>query len=69
MTRLLRYSILCLAILFSTDMAIAQVSEQVRGLHKVKRKETIFGIARQYNLQIEELIEANPEMRQPEYDD
>ena len=68
MTRLLRYSILCLAILFSTDMAIAQVSEQVRGLHKVKRKETIFGIARQYNLQIEELIEANPEMRQPEYE-
>ena len=68
MTRLLRYSILCLAILFSADMAIAQTSEQIRGLHKVKRKETIFGIARQYNIQIEELIEANPEMRQPEYE-
>lgn len=68
MTRILRYSILCLAILFSADMAIAQVSEQIRGLHKVKRKETIFGIARQYDIQIEELIQANPEMRQPDYE-
>ena len=68
MTRIIRYIILCMAILFSTDMAIAQVSEQIRGLHKVKRKETIFGIARQYDIQIEELIEANPEMRQPDYE-
>ena len=59
MTRIIRYTILCLAILFSTDMAIAQVSEQIRGLHKVKRKETIFGIARQYDIQIEELIQAH----------
>ena len=68
MTRILRYSILCLAILFSTDVAIAQVSEQIRGLHKVKRKETIFGIARQYDIQIEELIQANPEMQKPDYE-
>ncbi len=68
MTRIVRYSILCLAILFSADVAMAQVSEQIRGLHKVKRKETIFGIARQYEIQIEELIEANPEMRQPDYE-
>ena len=68
MTRLFRYSILLIAILFATDMAVAQVTEQVRGLHKVKRKETIFGIARQYDIQIEELIQANPEMRQPDYE-
>ena len=68
MTRFLRYSILFLAIFFSTDMVIAQVSEQIRGLHKVKRKETIFGIARQYDIQIEELIQANPEMKQPDYE-
>ena len=68
MTRFLRYTILLLAIFFSTDMALAQVSDQIRGLHKVKRKETIFGIARQYDILIEELIEANPEMRQPEYE-
>ena len=68
MTRIVRYLILFLAIFFSTDMALAQVSEQIRGLHKVKRKETIFGIARQYDIQIEELIQANPEMRKPEYE-
>ena len=68
MTRIVRYLILFLAIFFSTDMALAQVSEQIRGLHKVKRKETIFGIARQYDIQIEDLIQANPEMRKPEYE-
>ena len=68
MTRFLRYAILFLAVLFSTDMAFAQASEQIRGLHKVKRKETIFGIARQYDIKIDDLIEANPEMRQPDYE-
>ena len=68
MTRIVRYLILFLAIFFSTDMALAQVSEQIRGLHKVKRKETIFGIARQYDIQIEDLIQANPEMRKLEYE-
>ena len=68
MMRFFRCSILFLAIFFTTDMAIAQVSDQIRGLHKVKRKETIFGIARQYDIQIEELIQANPEMRQPDYE-
>ena len=68
MMRFLRYAVLLLAIVFATDMAFAQASEPIRGLHKVKRKETIFGIARQYDLKIDELIEANPEMRQPDYE-
>ena len=68
MMRILRYFVLFLALMFTADMAVAQVTEQIRGLHKVKRKETIFGIARQYDLTIEELIEANPEMNQPEYE-
>ena len=68
MTQFLRYSILFLAIFFSKDMVIAQMSDQIRGLHKVKRKETVFGIARQYDIQIDELIQANPEMRQPDYE-
>ena len=37
-------------------------------LHKVKRKETIFGIARDNGLTIDELIEANPEMKTPGYE-
>ena len=40
----------------------------IRGLHQVKRKETIFGISRMYDLTIEELLEANPEMKEPGYE-
>ena len=46
----------------------AQEDESIRGLHQVKRKETIFGISRMYDLTIEELLEANPEMKAPGYE-
>lgn len=36
-------------------------------MHKVKRKETIFGIAKDNGITVEELKEANPEMKQPGY--
>lgn len=35
--------------------------------HKVKKKETIFGIARQYGISTEQLAKANPEMESPDY--
>ena len=41
---------------------------KIREMHKVKKKETIFGIARQYEISIQELIEANPEMNEPGYE-
>ena len=44
---------------FVTETAMAQV-QKYKELHKVKRKETIFGIARDNGLTIDELIEANP---------
>ena len=68
MKRFLRYFLLFSALLFAVDTAVAQFTEQIRGLHKVKRKETIFGIARQYDLTIEDLIEANPEMKASDYE-
>lgn len=34
-----------------------------REMHKVKRKETIFSISRQYGISEQELIEANPELK------
>lgn len=37
-------------------------------MHKVKRSETIFGIARQYGLTVDELIKANPDMSTPGYE-
>lgn len=49
------------------DSALAQTNV-FRELHKVKRKETIFGIARDNGITIEELIKANPEMKTPGYE-
>ena len=36
--------------------------------HKVKKKETIFGIAKEYGVSIQELINANPEMKEEGYE-
>ena len=66
MTRILRYFVLLLVLTFTVD-SVAQSADE-SGTHKVKRKETIFGIARMYNLTIEDLIKANPEMKEPGYE-
>ena len=52
---------------FMAGTALAQVQDY-KELHKVKRKETIFGIARENGLTIEELIKANPEMNTPGFE-
>lgn len=56
-----------LAMIFASDVAMAQTSKY-REMHKVKRKETVFGIARDYGLTVQELINANPEMNKPGYE-
>ena len=56
------------ALCLTVGVASAQESEQIRGLHKVKKKETIFGISRMYDLTIEQLMKANPEMSEPGYE-
>ena len=48
--------------------ALAQSSNQWRDSHKVKRHETVFGIARNYDITIDELLDANPEMREKGYE-
>ena len=53
--------------LFMVEPVQAQ-DAKIREMHKVKKKETIFGIARQYEISIQELIEANPEMNEPGYE-
>ena len=40
-----------------------QKKESWRDMHKVKRRETIYSIAKEYEITEEELIEANPELR------
>lgn len=48
--------------------AFAQGTTQWRDIHKVKKHETIFGIARSYDLSIDDILNANPEMRQKGYE-
>ena len=52
---------------FSAETAMGQ-AQTFKDLHEVKRKETIFGIARDNGLTVQELIDANPEMNQPGYE-
>ena len=36
--------------------------------YKVKKKDTLYGIAKQYNISVDALIDANPEMKEPGYE-
>lgn len=63
----LRKYIFIAIIAFSSVSLFAQTTKW-RDIHTVKKRETIFGIARQYNISIDELMDANPEMRQPGYE-
>lgn len=53
--------VLCLA-----AAAMAQTNKW-RDMYKVKKKDTIFGIARQCGITVPELMDANPEMKQEGY--
>lgn len=66
MTRFLR-SIVVALLLCLTAGAAAQTTKW-RDMYKVKKKDTIFGIARQYGISIPELMEANPEMKAEGYE-
>lgn len=68
MTKCLRYFLLLAMAFLSASVASAQVPGSIRGQHKVKKKETIFGISRMYELSVDELLNANPEMKEPGYE-
>lgn len=53
---------------FALGMGAQTSNTKWREVHKVKKKETIFGIAKANGLTIEELIKANPEMNKPGYE-
>lgn len=67
MTSFLRYFLLFAAFSFTLG-SLAQSDVNLRGYHKVKKKETIFGIAKLYDLTLDDLMKANPEMNQPGYE-
>jgi LysM repeat protein len=46
-----------------TTQAQMEVKSHCKDMHKVKRKETIFSVCRKYEITEQELIEANPELK------
>ncbi len=66
MVRILKYTLL-IAMLCVASFSYAQGNDY-REMHKVKKGETIFGIAKKYEITIEELIKANPDMNAVGYE-
>ena len=54
--------VVCIAILLGFV-----TSAQAQQVHKVKKQETIYGISRDYNITIDELMSANPEMKNADF--
>ena len=66
MKRLARCLLVVAALTFSI-VAAAQGGKKWREMHKVEKSETIYGIARDYGLTVDELVKANPDMGVPGY--
>ena len=62
MTKILRYFWV-----FFLFVATSVTAQQVTVPHKVKKKETIYGIAHSYGITEEQLRQANPGMERPDY--
>lgn len=62
----LRYLLPVLVAVFFSVTVTAQTTKW-KEIHKVKKKETIFGIARDNGITVDELVKANPEMASPDY--
>ena len=66
MKREIGYLVLSLVLFLAAGSVLAQ-TPQWRDMHKVKRSETIYSIARDYGITVDDLIKANPEMASPDY--
>lgn len=64
--RNLSRTIMTLVLSIVCAVSFAQ-TENWRQMHKVKSKETLYSIAREYGLTVEELTKANPDMAAPGY--
>lgn len=63
MRRFLRYFLICVLVMCLPVIVTAQTTQA----HLVQAQETIYGIARAYGITVEQLMQANPEMKQPGY--
>jgi len=68
MKRFLRCSLAVMAFAFACSLTASAQLPQWQDMHKVKKGETVFGIAKEYNISIEQLLDANPEMKEPGYE-
>ena len=50
----------------ASDVVQGPIESPCRDMHKVKRRETVYSISRKYNISEEELIAANPEIKNKE---
>ena len=58
---ILRYLLMLFAVFVCTTVMAQNL--KWRDMYQVKKKDTIFGIAKNFGLTVEELINANPEMK------
>lgn len=65
MREFFRYIVLLL--FFVPLCAVAQTGKW-REMYKVKKKDTVYGIAKKYDITVDELREANPDMKMPGYE-
>lgn len=63
---ILRSFLLCLSL--SLCMVSWSQTTQWRDIYKAKKKDTVFGIAKKYNISMVELMDANPEMKKEGYE-
>ncbi len=62
----IRFVLIALVLVVFSSVAMAQTNVW-RDIYKVKKKDTIYGIAQSYGLTVDQLMDANPEMRQKGY--
>ena len=67
MTKAIIKYLFMLFVAFLCTTAVAQ-NLKWRDMYQVKKKDTIFGIAKNYGLTVDELINANPEMKVAGYE-
>lgn len=67
MIRFFRNSLM-LALLSCSSLCVTAQTQNYREMHKVKKGETVFGIAKKYDITIEELVKANPDMNAVGYE-
>ena len=67
---MMKYCSKCLLLLFFLSLGISGMaqSNKWRDIYKVKKKDTLFGIAKKYEISLVDLMDANPDMKKEGYE-